>query len=104
MGISSSVVFEHDFDPAVLDQIKSLRLYRLGLAKSMLDDVAKTLNELSSRGLVSGPDAMTQEELRQELSSRIEHLNERLCHPKVVYEDEINLYADLFAEEAAAKT
>ena len=92
----ASVVFEHNFDQAMLDQIDTLRTLRLNLAEQMLADMERTSQELKERGLAADMDA---DELRTELESRIAQLRERLQRPDVVFADEIDFYVDLLDEE-----
>ena len=49
----ASVVFEHNFDQAMLDQIDTLRTLRLNLAEQMLQDMESTAVELRERGLAA---------------------------------------------------
>ena len=89
----AAVVFEHNFDKAMLEQIDSLRTIQLNQAESMLSDLRHTMQELYTRGLVE--DDVDAEELRRELNERIAMLRERIKHPDVVYADELSLYVDL---------
>lgn len=88
----ASVVFEHSFDRAMLEQIDTLRTVRLNLAEKMLKDLAHTAAELTGRGLST---QVSTDELRQELQGRIDQLRQRLQRPDVVFADEIDLYVDL---------
>lgn len=96
----ASVVFEHKFDKAMLEQIDSLRTIRLNVWETMLQDLTLTADELQSRGLAEQLDAT---ELRKELMDKIAVLRERLKQPEVVYEDEISLYVDLLDSEFLAE-
>jgi hypothetical protein len=98
----ASVVFQHNFDRDMLDQIDSLRMIRLNMAEKMLADLEGTCAQLSERGLIEGAmDSVPTHELREELVERVATLKSRLERPDVVYADEISLYADLLADTAA---
>jgi hypothetical protein len=88
---TASVVFEHNFDQAMLEQIDTLRTIRLNLAEGMLQDVERTSSELLERGLFEA----SADEVRRELMDRVKVLRERLQHPEVIYADELDLYVDL---------
>lgn len=93
---SASVVFEHQFDEELLDQIESLRTVRLDLAVKMLSDLPKTITDLKARGMTLGHVPMIDEkELRSELEGKIEMLKSRIHSPEVIYADEISFYVDL---------
>lgn len=96
----ASVVFKHNFDKAMLDQIDTLRTVRLNMAEKMLREIDKVSEELRTRGLV-GPNGVDKNELKAELTDRIKTLRARLQRPDVVYTDEVSLYADLLADSDA---
>lgn len=93
----SSLVIEHNFDPAMLEQIDTLRTIRLNLAEKMLSELDVTSKALSERGLLDGD--CDHEALRQELTERVETLRSRMQQPKVIYADEISLYVDLLEQD-----
>lgn len=93
---STSVVFEHQFDEELLDQIESMRSVRLNLAVKMLSDLPKTINDLKTRGVTLGHEpTIDEDELRMELEDKIEMLRSRIDTPDVIYADEISFYVDL---------
>jgi glycerol-3-phosphate cytidylyltransferase-like family protein len=93
---STAVVFEHHFDPELLEQIESLRTVRLNLAEKMLSDLPKTITDLKAQGLAHGnvPE-IDERELRRELEDKVSMLRSRIENPEVVYADEISFYVDL---------
>ena len=88
----ANVVFEHTFDKSTLEQILSLRSLRLSMAEGMLRDLSRTSTALIERGLI---DNVSQDELQQELMTKISNLRLRVNEPNVVYADELDLYVDL---------
>ncbi len=90
----ASVVFKHNFDKGMLDQIDTLRTVRLQMAEKMLREIDRVSEELNTRGLV-GPKGVDKAELRAELTSRIKMMRDRLKRPDVIFSDEISLYVDL---------
>jgi hypothetical protein len=95
----ASVVIEHGFDKALLEQIDTLRTIRLGLAEKMLHEIDATADALAELGLVDGRDKIDRAELRKELQDRVTLLRERLKNPGVIFEDEISLYAELLEQD-----
>ena len=93
---STSVVFEHQFDEELLEQIEDLRAVRLTLAEKMLSDLPKTITDLKAQGLAHGnvPE-IDENELRNELEEKIAMLRSRIENPDVLYADEISFYVDL---------
>lgn len=93
---TASVVFEHPFDKATLEQIGNLRNLRLQMAESMLRDLSQTKSALLDRGLITD---VKSDELRHELMSRVVMLRQRLKEPEIIYADELDLYIDLLSQE-----
>ena len=98
---TAAVVFEHEFDPETLAEVKSLRLIRLCIAEKQLANISETLSEMVKRGLVQGPDTSnTLMELSGELKSKIKLLRSRTSgENNAVYLDEIEFYLKLVTEE-----
>jgi hypothetical protein len=59
----------------------------------MLKDLPRTFDELIQRGLLETVSEI--EELRMELTQKIDLLRRRLQNPTIIYDDELNLYLDL---------
>lgn len=93
MEFASPTIINQELDPLMIDQIETLRTIRLNLAETMLKDLPKTFDQLIQRGLMETVAEI--DELRRELTKKVELLRTRLLHPTVVYEDELNLYLDL---------
>lgn len=93
----ANVVFRQEFDAKTLDHLRTLRETRLTLAERMLFELENTASELEARGL---HDNVDMEELRQELTNRVETMRARVEAKDMVFEDEITLYGDLLAEGA----
>lgn len=97
---STSVIFEHQFDDDLLDQIESLRTVRLDLAVKMLSDLPKTITDLKARGMSLGHvPSIDEDELRTELVEKIDMLKSRIENPDVLYADEISFYVDLIESD-----
>jgi len=92
---STAVVFEHQFDEELLEQIESLRTVRLSLAEKMLSDLPKTMADLKAQGFDTGGPEINESELRSELEDKVTMLRSRIQNPEVIYADEISFYVDL---------
>lgn len=97
----SSLVIEHDFDDDIIEQIDTLRTIRLGLAEKMLSQINATADALSASGIASPNMQIDQLELKRELQIKISTLKERLKRRDVIFEDELNFYADLLGENSS---
>ena len=92
---STAIVFEHQIDEELLEQIESLRTVRLSLAEKMLSDLPKTMADLKAQGFDTGGPEINEFELRAELVDKVSMLRTRIQNPEVVYADEISFYVDL---------
>ncbi len=97
---STAVVFEHQFDEELLEQIESLRSVRLSLAEKMLADLPKTMADLKAQGFDTGGPEINEFELRAELVDKVSMLRSRIENPEVIYADEISFYVDLIDKDA----
>lgn len=93
MDFASPSIFKQELDPLMIEQIDTLRTIRLNLAETMLKDLPRTFDELIQRGLIETVAEI--DELRRELTTKINLLRARLQNPSVVYDDELSLYLDL---------
>ncbi len=93
MDFASPSIINHELDPLMIDQIDTLRTIRLNLAETMLKDLPRTFDELIQRGLLETVAEI--EELRVELTQKIDLLRDRLQNPTIIYDDELSLYLDL---------
>jgi hypothetical protein len=95
MEIASTIIAKN-FDPAMLEQIDTLRTIRLTMAENMLRDLSKTADELVARGLMEQRDDGA---LKKELQDKITVLKERMSRPDVVYADEISMYVEMLEND-----
>ena len=93
---STTIVYEHQFDEELLEQLENLRTVRLNLAEKMLSELPKTMTNLKAQGLPGGHHLVVDEkELRKELEDKVSLFRSRIKHPDIVYADEISFYVDL---------
>ncbi len=97
----SKKVFEHNFDPQMLEQFETLRAIRLNMAEKMLKNLDRVGKDLVERGLASESEVQDHAELKAELEERCATLRARMQRPDVVFADEISLYVDLLEGDEA---
>ena|GEM_PF-2107278 len=95
-----TVVFEHGFDEATLEDIVTLRRVRLNFTEKLLSSLDWTTEKLGEQGhrdengLPYGQHAIA-----AELRTRIDTLRQRIANADAIYADEIELYAELLESQ-----
>lgn len=95
-----TVIFEHGFDAATVEDIVTLRRVRLNFTEKLLESLdwtAEKLGEAGHRDEEGRP--FEQQAIAQELNERIAILKERITNVNTIYADEIELYLDLLKDQ-----
>jgi hypothetical protein len=87
----TALVLEEKIDPAVLEQLQTLREIRLGLALKNLENSSEIATKLS----LNAPFELAQ--LEKELESKVSTLRQRLGESTKIYADEVEFYLGLMA-------
>lgn len=99
MNLAAQPVYEHGFDEDTLEELRGLRVIRLELAEQQLAKFEDTMKQLCERGLVSKEELQAEsEQLRQELSDRVQVLTNRMQDSQAIYMDEIEFYLSFTRE------
>lgn len=91
-----TVVFEHGFDAATVEDIVTLRRVRLNFSEKLLSSLDWTAQKLGAKGhRDENGRPFEQEAIAAELRERIATLRQRIENSDAIYADEIELYAEL---------
>jgi len=91
----ANVVISHEFDPEIIQEIQDLREVRLKCAEKMLADLDWTSEQIKLKDSMKEHPEIDFDELRSELTQRIETLQERVESRGVIFADEIARYMEL---------
>jgi hypothetical protein len=93
---TAAVVFEHEFDEVMMNDIVNFRAIRLAMAEKQLADLPGTFASMKQRGLVSGDLTPAREaELKRELNEKIAVMRVRCAGGDVVFVDELEMYVKM---------
>ena len=95
-----TVVFEHGFDAATVEDIVTLRRVRLNFSEKLLSSLDWTMERLGAKGHTDeNGRPFEQHAIAAELRERISTLRQRLENSDAIYADELELYAELMQSQ-----
>lgn len=98
----AQVVFEVDLDAGTMANLRELRQQRIQILILQLKELPLTVHRLIKMGAIRSEERdQRADEVQQELVAKMAILQERLRMPDVIFDDELELYLELFEETPA---